>query len=236
MSDTFQSNITVQAHGHTFMHIIAPSFYSSGSSWFRSLLNELSGNGIGCDIYHETKINLSKYKHQNLWCPNNAATAEDFGAVTIKTHFPHIDGDKNGTQFIHSDQHKASMSFDKVLVIVRDPESILKSIINRGWGNGNKIENIYCWNAWWDRVRVKLENDNKTDHFMYLRYEQLCSEPIHTMMQVFKFMETEINEEDIRSRYMKYQHRLKCKHPNSKPNWNYHQLSSELLTLWGYTK
>eukprot|EP01083_Nonionella_stella_P036455 99475_1 len=164
-SDTFRKQIQIQPHGNNFTHVMVPSFPSTGSTWFKLLLNTLSGmntsendrieNRITCDIYGESKVNLSTYQHEHLWCPGK--NSGDVGAVTIKTHFPAQEQHSNKyPKFETSYQYPASTSFDKVILIVRDPITTRDSN-NRRWGGRISVESIYCWAAWWNRVRLEMK-------------------------------------------------------------------------------
>lgn len=232
-TDTFETNLEIKSHGNAFTHVMVPSFPSTGSTWLKELINGLSGahdlgTSLTCDIYHEGKdMSLMSYEQQNLCCKDEHSG--DLGAVSIKTHFP-AQEQFHHSPFEDSYQYSASMSFDKVLLLVRDPETTVASN-NKRWG-GSSIDSVYCWAAWWERVRVKMETENP-GNFQFLRYEDLCSDTVNTMMEVFDFMGVRVSRDEVQARFAE-RPELKCRHVDDFEVHPQKEKAKQLLSLWQY--
>jgi len=195
-SDTFNLPVPTAGTNSSYTRVILADFPSTGSTWMRNMLDTVCTSGFGlecgppgCSVYDDCNPTNESEKHEDFWCP--AGWHQEDGSVLIKTHFPSAEFG----EYQDSEVYAASTSFDKVVMMVRHPISLIDSMMYRfssTAGSNERLKNetivaawnLACWGEWWRRVANNLGAGKV--HIM--RYEDLCFDAVNQLDQIAQFM------------------------------------------------
>jgi hypothetical protein len=164
-----------------FTRVLLADYPSTGSTWLKQLLTAVATSekmgSPSCAIYNEGDCKLPG----RVSCDcNDFDTKRD--AALIKTHFPAQE--LYNDQPLADNQYNASMTYDRLIQLVRHPIASINSNLDR-WGGAlrSQSENLQCWGQWWERVKDAVDDDKKV---LVLRYEDLCmntTAKVHEVLQ-----------------------------------------------------
>ena len=124
--------------GAGYKRIQMADFPTSGSSWLRLLLSyaatEAGKQSPSCAIY-SNEAHLGCAQAEGLYCQNEAPGGCDGtmpASALVKTHFPA----GGAPSFDKATVESQSSCFAKLVVLVREPLTLLRSNAKRGWGFG----------------------------------------------------------------------------------------------------
>lgn len=173
-----------ERNGSKFDRVLLADYPSTGSTWLHRLLDatvaDLDGvPPLGCSIYGEGGMvnSFGKVFCEQGWRP-------DAGAVLFKSHFPAQE--LYATSSLADWQYKASMAFDKLVLLLRHPISTVISNHER-WREGSlqrTSTDLSCWASWWQRS-MDAVGPSKV---LVVRYEDLCLDTANVLQKVFHFL------------------------------------------------
>jgi hypothetical protein len=164
-----------------FTRVLLADYPSTGSTWLKQLLTAVATSkkmgSPSCAIYNEGDCKLPG--HVSCEC-NNFDSRRD--AALIKTHFPAQELYNSAP--LADNQYSSSMTYDRLVQLVRHPIASINSNIDR-WGGAlhTQSKNLQCWGQWWERVKDAADDDKKV---LVLRYEDLCintTAKVHEVLQ-----------------------------------------------------
>lgn len=166
-----------------YERVMMADFPSTGSTWLRELLGYAAkAKGVpspSCAVY-ESEHHEHCASRPGLYCEAGPGVCDGTlpKAALVKTHFP-SNQNFNDLQLLNM-----SSCYQRLLVLVRQPLSLMNSNWHRGWPSD--IGQLDCWTRWWAEQAQRLDPSK----LLVVRYEDLCLETLPTLAKVLKFLGT----------------------------------------------
>ena len=190
---------------------------STGSTWLKELLSHVA-NDLGlpspaCDIYDEGKSWKEEVGGVRTSCMDiGAGNGTAPPSALVKTHYPSQGTTpKEGINGPKDSQYLSSMTFDRLLLLLRHPQSTRASNKKR-WNANDKITSntLGCWWLWWQRVAATLPAAD----ILEVHYEELCLHTAREVARVLRFLGegfAGVTDTEVEEALDKHEE-LSCKH------------------------